>query len=141
TIFPHYETEADAIAAAYRVTRSNDMKFLEPSVLCVHKSSDVLAYLRELLKEAGHHAITAANLSDALILLTATQPKVVVISAELRAITGTRAADELRKLDARRLVELPADFSSHDAGEAGQQLLDQVAASLSTRQAAAPSST
>jgi hypothetical protein len=27
---------------------------------------------------------------------------------------------------------LPADFSHHDAGEAGQQLLDQVGASLRT---------
>jgi anti-sigma B factor antagonist len=136
SIFPHYETEAEAIAAAYRVHRTKEMGFLEANVLCVDKSADVLAYLRELLKGAGHSVITAANLPDALILLTATQPKVVVVGAELRAITGTRAAEEFRKLaDARRLVVLPADFSHHDAGEAGQQLLDQVAASLSPGQA------
>jgi anti-sigma B factor antagonist len=140
TIFPLYETEADAITASYRRTRTNDMSFLNANVLCVDKSADVLAYLRELLKEAGHRVITASNLPDALILLTATQPKVVVIGAELRAVTGTRAAEEFRRLaEACTVVQLPADFSSHDAGEAGRQLLDEVSARLDTGQTPASS--
>ena len=142
SIFPHYETEADAIAAAYRVPRTNEMGFLEANVLCVDKSADVLAYLRELLKEAGHSVITAANLPDALILLTATQPKVVVVGAELRAATGTRAAEDSASSRTRAdWWYFPADFSHHDAGEAGQQLLEHVAASLGTGRAPAPSAT
>ena len=134
SIFHPYESEADAISAAYQVTRSHDMSPLSADVLCVDKSADVLAYIRELLKEAGHRVITAANLPDALILLTATQPKVVVIGAELRAVTGIRAADEFRRFaEARTVIELPEQFSSRDAGEAGRQLLDEVAASLNAR--------
>jgi anti-sigma B factor antagonist len=127
TVLHPYDTEAEAIADGHRVTRTKDVSAPKASVLCVHRAPDVLAYLRELLKEAGYRVITAENLPDALILLTATQPDVVVMGAELRAVRGTRAAEEFHKLaDLRRVVELPPDFASHDAGEAAQQILAQV---------------
>src|SRR4029450_12132301 len=85
SIFPYYETEADAIAAAYRVTRTKEMGFLEATVLCGDKFAESLGYLRELLKGAGHSVITAANLPDALILLTDTQRKVGVGGGGVRA--------------------------------------------------------
>jgi len=49
----------------------------------------------------------------------------------LRAASGTRAAESFnRQANARSLVELPADFSTHDAGDAGEALLNQVRAIL-----------
>jgi anti-sigma B factor antagonist len=131
-VFQPYETEADSITALHRVDRLES--FAKPDVLCVDPSEDVLAYLRELLREAGYRAMTAANLPDALILLKATGPRAIVISAELRAMRGVRAADEFRKLTSSSdVVELPTGFSARDAADAATQVLDSVRRVLSAR--------
>ena len=128
TIFESHESEAEAISAFYRPAKSNTASFrFNTDILCVEKSADALAYIRELLSQAGYGVMTAGNLPDALILLQATRPKVVVVGAELRSAIGTRTAEAFNRLaDRLSLVELPADFSSHDAGEAGHKLLEQV---------------
>ena len=131
SVFKPYYTEADAITDVHRATRTEDVSPLSARVLCVDSSPDVLAYLRELLKEAGCRVITAENLPDGLILLTATQPKVVVIGAELRAAGGTRAAEEFhRRAATPGLIVLPPDFSTHEAGEAARELLGEIRAIL-----------
>jgi anti-sigma B factor antagonist len=127
TIFDTYEAEAEAIAGFYRRPAREDRPFRAPDILCVEKSADVLAYVRELLRQAGHAVVSSGNLPDALTLLTATRPKLVVIGAELRAMRDTRAASTFNRLaDALSVIELPANFSTDDAGEAGRQLLGQV---------------
>jgi anti-sigma B factor antagonist len=127
TIFDAYESETEAIAGFYRRPKSTDRPVLAASILCVEKSADVLAYVRELLRQAGYAVVTTGNLPDALTLLTATRPKLVVIGADLRATRNTRAADTFNRLaDALPVIELPANFSSDDAGEAGGQLLSHV---------------
>ena len=126
---PH-TTEADAIADVHR-RKTLDAPFAGPDVLCIDESEDVLAYLRELLREAGFHPMTASNLPDALILLTATRPRVVVISAAMRARRGTRSAEEFHRLaTGRPVVELPDGFARQDAGEAAGHVLDAIRASL-----------
>jgi CheY-like chemotaxis protein len=95
--------------------------------MCVEQSADVLAFVRELLKHAGYGVVTSDNLPDALILLKAMRPKVVVIGADLRAVRNTRTGESFNRLaESRAVVELPPGFSSRDAGEAGQQVLDRV---------------
>ena len=134
-VFQPHDTEESAIAYAHGHGGSGDTAFLNANVLCVHRSADVLAYVRELLKGSGYRVITAQNLPDALILLTATQPGVVVIDADLRASRATRTAGEFNRLaDARAVVELPQGFSSHDAGEAAEQVLHAVRASINAKQ-------
>lgn len=131
SVLQPYDTEADAITDVYREVQTKDVSAQSATILCLDTSADVLTYLRELLKEAGYRALTAENLPDGLILLGATKPAVVVISAELRAAGGTRAAEEFhRQAATRRLVELPPDFSTHEAGEAGQALLGEIRAIL-----------
>ena len=126
SVFQPYDSEADSIADMHRRTQGLDTAFEQPDVLCVDRSPDVLAYLREVLKEAGYRTLTAANMPDALILLKATHPKIVVIEAELRA-AGTRAADEFNEIaNAGAIVELPAGFSGQDAGEAARQVLQSL---------------
>jgi len=128
-VLPPHETEAEAITAAYRGGSGFDASFVRWNVLCVDASPDVLAYLRELLKKAGYQPMTAANLPDALILLTATQPAVVVIGAELQAAQGTRAADEFHRVASScAVVELPAGFGGRDAGDAAPDVLDAIRA-------------
>ena len=127
TIFDANESEAEAIAGFYRQPKSADRPLLAANILCVETSADVLAYVRELLRQAGYAVVTTGNLPDALTLLTATRPKLVVIGAELRATRNTRAADTFNRLaDALPVIELPANYSSDDAGVAGSRLLSHV---------------
>jgi CheY-like chemotaxis protein len=97
----------------------------------VEQSADVLAYVGQVLRQAGFVVITTTNLPDALTLLTATRPKVVVISAKLRAQRETAAGASFNEqAGALRLVELPAGFGGQDAAAAGSELLDRVRTSL-----------
>lgn len=128
SVFQPYETEADSIADLHSRGHRRDASLDDPDVLCVDESPDVLAYLRELLKEAGYRTLTAANMSDALILLKATHPKIVVIGAELRAADTGAAAEFHRLVNARAVVALPPGFSEQDAGEAAQHVLQAVRA-------------
>jgi anti-anti-sigma factor len=127
-VFEPYASEGDAIDAFYERTDSAGASFrFHADILCVEPSADVQAYIRELLIQAGYGVQTAGNLPDALILLQATRPKVLVINADLRAARQTQTATKFNRLaDHVAVVELPADFSTHDAGEAGRQLLDRV---------------
>jgi anti-sigma B factor antagonist len=131
TVFPPYETEALAITEVHRRDTTHD-DVAKTTVLCVDGSSNVTAYIRELLKAAGYRALTALNLPDALVLLVATRPAVVVVSAELNGVRGTRAAEEFHRLAAERsLVLLPAGFSAQDAGHAAAEVLSAVRAAAS----------
>ena len=99
--------------------------------MCVDPSANVLAYVRELLGQAGYGVMTATNLPDARILLRATHPKLVVIGVVLRASRDTSTAETFHKLaEAIGVVELATDFSSHEAGDAGRELLAAVQARL-----------
>jgi len=131
TVFDSYESEADAIAAFYETAKRPDtpLPFHPANILCVEKSVDLLNYIGELLRQAGLRAITVDNLPDALILLKATRPKLVVVSAALRSDRDTGIAEIFNDLaDALPVIELPVDFGSHDPSETGQQLVDRVRA-------------
>ena len=73
----------------------------------------------------------SGNLPDALILLQATRPKLVIVASALRATRDTHTAEKFNRLvDATNVVELPSTFSTYDAGEAGERLLHQVRAAM-----------
>jgi anti-sigma B factor antagonist len=131
TVFPPYETEAAAITEAHRQDVEPQAAAGSTTILCVDASVDVATYLRELLRAAGYRVVSAHNLPDALILLVATQPAVVLLSAELQAAGGTRTADEFRRLSSMRaIVTLPSGFSGHEAAEASQEVLRAIAAAV-----------
>lgn len=126
SVLKPYFAEAEAIATAHSDPDAGDITS-RALVLCADTSPDVLAYLRGLLKSAGHRVVTAENLHDGLILLKTMRPKVVVIGAGLHALRGTSSAEEFqRRLPSNGLVVLPSGFSSHDAGEAAAALMRDV---------------
>jgi anti-sigma B factor antagonist len=129
SVLKPYYAEADAIASAH-----SDAQESAPAgalVLCADTSPDVLAYLRGLLKSAGHRVVTAENLHDGLILLKTMRPAVVVLGAALHAMRGTSSAEEFhRRVPVNGLVALPEAFSSHDAGEAGAAVMREIQSRL-----------
>jgi anti-sigma B factor antagonist len=129
TVFPPHRSAGEAIAATYEHARSTrTLDRLATDILCVAESHDVLAYVCEILRQAGFGVLSSDNLPDGLMLLRAVRPKAVVIAAELRA-APTSTAESFNKLaDEHAVIELPADFSHRDAGDAGAQLLDRVRA-------------
>jgi anti-sigma B factor antagonist len=134
-VFDLHETEEGAIAAFRRPAVPVDTPTrLDFDILCVQEAADVGAYAGEVLRQAGYHVITLDNLPDALMLFKGSRPKLVVISAELRAARGTWTAQAFNAQTVSvPVIELPSDFSGHDAGEASRALLDQVRAVLGNR--------
>jgi anti-sigma B factor antagonist len=133
TIFESHDTNAEAVAAFYQGAAAPraPYRFDPVDILCVEKSLDVLAFVRELLVQAGYGVMTTDNLPDALTLLQATQPKLLVIGAELRAARATQTAERFNELaNAVLRVELPRDFSSVDAGGAADYVLAEVRAMM-----------
>jgi len=127
TLFNVFDSEASAIAGFYDQPPGKRAAVAGANILCVNQSVDALAYIGQILRQAGYVVITTTNLPDALTLLTATKPKVVVIDAKLRALRDTGAADAFNsQADALTVIELPGDFSSQDAAAAGRDLLDRV---------------
>lgn len=130
SVFESYASEVEAIAHAHQPAPSASASSrVSTDILCVEKSVDVQCYVRELLAQEGYSVLTAGNVADGLILLQSVRPKVVVISADLRALNTTRTAERFNTLaNTHVVVELPAGFSSDDAGEAGQRLIEQIRA-------------
>src|SRR5262245_16842706 len=131
TLFRVFDSEEDAIAGFYELPTGKRVAAAESNILCVEPSANVLAYVGQVLRQAGFVVVTTTNLPDALTLLTATRPKIVVISGALRAQRGTAAADTFNKqADSLKVIELAAGFSGQEAASAGRDLLDRVRTSL-----------
>lgn len=129
SIFDCRESEAEAIAAFYKdSTRSSELPdFVAPNVLCVEKSADLLTYVQEILRQAGLRVMTTDNLPDAVTLLKAMTPKVVLVSGELRSAGSTGTVETFNRLvNPLAVVELPSDFSRRDPSETGPQLVERV---------------
>jgi anti-sigma B factor antagonist len=126
-LFDTFDTEDEALAAFRRPAASPLAAGIGRDVLCVDRSANVLAFLGEALRQAGYRVTTTNNLPDALMLLQAASPKVVIVGAALRATRDTRTADSFnRLLDERPFIELPETFSSDDPGAAGADVFEQV---------------
>ena len=114
-----FDTEAQAFLDVHR---SGGPESSSPQILCIDDSEDVLAYLRELLRGDGYRATTASNIPDAMILLSALRPRVVVLGETLRPVAAARH-DFARLTGSCVLVDLPAGFARHEARIAAVDVL------------------
>jgi anti-anti-sigma factor len=132
TIFGIYGTQTEAIAACYEAAPSSgSLVPIQPDVLCVDGSPNVLAYVRELLKGAGFGVLTVTNIPDALVLSTATRPKLVIISAALRSSSAAQAfTSSSEGPRTPSVIELPHGFSKDEAGHAARDLLERVRSAM-----------
>lgn len=135
TLFDTHETQLEAISASYqRTSSSTRVTPSEVPILCVDRSPDVLAYLRELLLRGGYNPLTNNNIHDALILLTAARPRLVILGPNPPSDHPGQIWERFRKtVMCLPVVELENDFSSREAGQAGAQLLGTVRGLLSPK--------
>jgi anti-sigma B factor antagonist len=127
TLFDTQATEEDAVLAFYR--RTTAPARTAPTgltVLCIDQSANVLAYLRELLSQAGYNVLTNNNLRDASILLRATRPGLAILGPNLKGAPG--AEQIFRLACAAPVLELGEEFSTLEAGQAASELLEKIRA-------------
>lgn len=127
TLFDTHACEEDAVLAFYR--RQTAPARSAPTgltVLCIDQSANVLAYLRELLGRAGYNVLTNNNLRDALILLRATRPGLAILGPNLKGAPG--AEQTFRGVCTAPVLELGAEFSTLEAGQAAAELLEKIRA-------------
>ena len=129
--FEIHESVEEAIVAAYlgsKYTRGQDGDN-RPRLLCVYDSFDMCTFLREILCSAGYNALTAANVSDARVLLKATKAKLVVLSSHLQSCHGQPTKRLLEEVNpAVSIYLLDENFANQDPGEAAEGLLNAIEA-------------
>jgi anti-sigma B factor antagonist len=129
-LFETHESEESAISAFYRRGAAPEPAAAPgPPVVCADQNGDVLAYLRELLRRGGYEVHTSSSLPDALMLMRVTRPVLLLVGPNLTGSPATLQAFEAAcaKLP---VVELGAEFSTLDAGEAATRLLENIQARL-----------
>ena len=129
TVFECHESEAEAIAAFYRqpAASTRPSPFVVPNVLCVGRSAELLTYMHEVLRQAGLSVTTVDNLPDAVTLLKAMTPKVVLVDHELRSAGSTGMIETFNRLVATlAVIELPLDFARQDPTDTGPRLVERV---------------
>jgi len=138
-VFDVHESEVGAVSAFYGRSRPAEAKADAPAcrVLCIHPSVDTLVYLREVLRRSGYDAVTTGNLPDAVVLLKATSPALVILAHEMQSARGRATAAMLQEVrPSVPVIPLHQDFSRQDAGEAGSWLLEAVRTHLKAAGAA-----
>ncbi len=128
TLFDTHGSEEEAILAFYRrkITPARPAP-AGLTVLCIDRSADVLAYLREVLGHAGYNVLTNNNLRDSLILLRATRPGLTIVGPNLKAAPGTEQAFRAACV-ACPVLELGDEFSTLEASQATSDLLEKIRA-------------
>jgi len=134
-LFDPQESEEAAVAAFYRPgARDEATASTGRTVLCLDSNADVLAYLRELLRNAGYDVHTSSHRGDALMLMRVTRFDLLLAGPDMTSSPNTQQAFQAAcaKLP---VIELGSDFSTLDAGEAGAGLLEKIEAQLKSKTA------
>jgi len=130
SLFPIHESEDQAIEA-FSVAPSTPADRLgrsQATIVCVDTSSDLRAALNALLTGSGYEVLTTHYVGDAATLVKATKPRLVICGPGMMASPAGRGAlDRFRQYGPSvHILELPPDFHTAEAGEAGEDLLRQV---------------
>jgi anti-sigma B factor antagonist len=129
-IFDTHESEENAVAAFYQQHRRGEAAAASGrSVLCVDCNIDVLAYLRELLRNSGYDVHTTTRMGDALTLMRVTRFDLLLTGPDVTASPATRQAFQAASAKLP-LINLGSDFSTNEAGTAAAELLKKIQARL-----------
>jgi anti-sigma B factor antagonist len=140
SLFPPYGSEAEAIKAFSRPERRADDLPETPriGILCVDTSPDVLAGLSALLGRSGYEVFTTRYAGEAPTLARATRSRVVVCGPGMINVpTAPGLIEKLGKSGGQiKILQLPSDFHTSEAGEASQELLSQLQTLLASEASA-----
>lgn len=133
-LFAIVDTEAAAIETFDRRTAVATPQGIGTDVLCVHNSPNVLTFVGESLKQAGYRVTTTASLSEAVMLLQAANPRMVIVATTFKTHRDTKIAETFNALlDNRIVIDLPDTFASDDADAAGAKLFAEVQRLIESR--------
>jgi CheY-like chemotaxis protein len=135
-VFDCYDSESEAIAAFYTAPAggARQAPFAPASVLCVEDSADLLTYIQAVLRQTGLSVMTTNNLPDAVTLLKAMTPKVVLVGQELRSAGSAGIVETFdRLLSALAVIELSPELARQDPAETGPQLVERVRGLIESR--------
>jgi anti-sigma B factor antagonist len=132
TLLETHPSEESAITAFYHRSKIAEGETRRgPAIVCVDKNADVLAYLRELLRQRGYDVHTTNSLCDAQILIRVARPLVLLVGPN---VAGSQGAEQsfaaVRKTVP--VIDLGTDFSTLEAGEAASRLLETIGALAAT---------
>ena len=134
-LFPVYASEAEAIEA-FATAESRDDEQLKTSkvtVVCVDPSKDLLAGLHALLSRAGYEVFITRYLGEATALAKATKPAVLICGPGMITVpTASGTIEKLRQDGGIQVLQLPSDFHTTEAGQAGEELVAHVEALTAT---------
>lgn len=135
SLFDAHESEEKAVAAFYRHdARQEAPARIGRNVLCLDRSPDVLAYLRELLHRAGYDIHTTTHMTDAVILMRVMHFDFLLTGYGMAASQATQQAFQ-SACASIPVIELDDEFSTRDAGEASAGLLQKIEATLRSKSA------
>ena len=124
-VFHTYASEKEAIEAFSWALAPPEKTSGGTRIVCIDSSNDLLAYLNVLLKRAGYEVFTTRYPSDAMILIRATKPRIVIYGSGMQ--TSESAIEQFRQSVANvQVLLLPSDFSTAEASQAGTELVDRV---------------
>jgi len=136
SVFLTYSSEGEAIEAFSKVPRSphEALGSSRTRIVCVDSSSDLLAYVSALFKNSGYDVLTTRRLADAITLVQATKPRVVICGPGVLGFpTSETALEKFRQSGPNvQILLLPSGFSTAEAGQAGVDLVNRVEALLAT---------
>jgi anti-anti-sigma factor len=131
-----YDSESEAIAAFSEGARpAEDLSGASKTrILCIDTSSDLLAYVNALLKRSGYEVFTTRHTSDAMTLMGAARPRMLICGPGLSALPAREAVVEKFRQSGPNvhILHLPPDFSTAEAGQAGADLVTRVRSLLTT---------
>jgi anti-sigma B factor antagonist len=136
TVFAVYAAEKEAMAAFSAASPASGAKRSSGAgILCIDPSGALLSYIGALLKRAGYTVWTTRNPGEIMTLAAVNAPKLVLAGPGVPGVpVAVEALDRLRKSEPGvRILQLPPDFSTAEAGDAGVELVSRIGALLESR--------
>jgi hypothetical protein len=140
SLFPAFPAEAEAIQSFSRQDYFPDAPQGQEKVriVCVDPSKDLVAELNAFLSRSGYEVLTTRYIGDAATLVRANRPRVLICGPGMLTVSTTNETVETlrRNNPAMDVLQLPPDFHTTEAGQAGEELLSRLRALLAARASA-----
>lgn len=138
SLFPPYDSEAEAIQALRGTDWNQDdqRQTGRITIVCIDPSRDLLAGLSALLTNSGYEVFTTRHIGEAATLAKSVKAPIVVCGPGLLNVpTGPEIIEKLSRAEIK-VLQLPSDFHTVEAGQASQDLLTQVRALVASQASA-----